>query len=155
MGTLIAGADTTAAYLQGASMYLLRHPSVLQRLVHELDFALPTYYADTLALLYFQAVVGEVTRLSPSVGLTFGRKVPQGRMELLPGVWVEGGYDVGINNWVVGRDWTLYGADAEEFRSEKWLREGGRSLGSGSLGLEGGRGCTVFFLIVEIDANRV
>lgn len=126
MGKLIAGADTTAAYIQGASMYLLRHPAVLNRLVNELDSAPPVSYADTLKLPYFQAVVKEVLRLSPSIGLIFARKVPEGGVEVLPGVWVEGGYEVGINNWVVGRDKTLYGEDAEEFRPERWLEGEGR-----------------------------
>lgn len=71
-------------------------------------------------------MVKEVLRLSPSIGLIFARKVPEGGVEVLPGVWVEGGYEVGINNWVVGRDKTLYGEDAEEFRPERWLEGEGR-----------------------------
>ncbi|KAH0604881.1 uncharacterized protein H6S33_006549 [Morchella sextelata] len=127
MGTLIAGADTTAASIQGASLYLLQNPPVLQRLIGELDQTNPVSYADTLPLEYFNAVLKETLRLSPSIGATFGRKVPVGGAEILPGIWVPGGFEVGINNWVVGRDKALYGDDAMEFRPERWLEKGNRA----------------------------
>lgn len=69
---------------------------------------------------YFGAVVKETL----SIGMVFTRS---GGAEVLPGVWVPGGYEVGISNWVVGRDRTLYSGGALEFRPERWLVDGDRA----------------------------
>lgn len=67
-----------------------------------------------------QAVIKEAMRLAPTNNLPLERIVP------LEGVTINGyrlpaGTNVGTSAYVVHRDQRIYGADAEEFRPERWL----------------------------------
>lgn len=51
------------------------------------------------------------------------REVPSPGATILGDEIVPEGTDVGVNNWVMGRNKMLYGEDAETFRPERWLDE--------------------------------
>ncbi|KAJ6255970.1 LOW QUALITY PROTEIN: Cytochrome P450 monooxygenase [Drechslerella dactyloides] len=110
---VFAGSDTT-------------HPNVMDKLRAELTAALqPTTtaippYSITNALPYLSAVIKESLRLHPAVGILLERLVPNGGATI-SGQFLPAGTIVGCNPWVVHRDTRVYGADADEFRPERWL----------------------------------
>jgi cytochrome P450 len=77
-------------------------------------------YNEAQNLPYFQACLKEAMRINPAVGLNITRKVPPGGAELgchkLPG-----DTEVAVNGWVLHRDTSVFGEDAEVFRPERWI----------------------------------
>ncbi|KAL2063471.1 hypothetical protein VTL71DRAFT_5276 [Oculimacula yallundae] len=71
-------------------------------------------------LPYLSACLSESQRLHPVVGMPLVRTVPEGGCEL-EGMFLPAGTTVGINPWVLARDKSLYGEDAEIWRPERWL----------------------------------
>lgn len=65
----MAGSETTASLLSGVIYYLLKNPSVLEKLVKEIRSAFPTEEAITIAsvssLKYESAVLQEGLRIFP------------------------------------------------------------------------------------------
>jgi cytochrome P450 len=59
-------------------------------------------------------------RCHPGVSFPFERVVPEGGATLC-GVHVEAGTVIGINPAVIHHDKSIFGADAAEFRAERWL----------------------------------
>lgn len=68
----------------------------------------------------------EAMRLHPGVQFPLERVLPAGGDELC-GVHLPGGTLVGVNAAVIHRDKSIFGDDADEFRPERWLSEGGNS----------------------------
>jgi cytochrome P450 len=132
IATLVAGGDTTAMSILGCVGFLLRSPRVYTKLRNEIDTAyteeqwpedrIPQYH-ELNKLPYLTAVINETLRFSPSVGAAFSRKTPEPGVEILPGHYIPGGTEVGVNNWIIGRNVELYGADAEEFLPERWFKD--------------------------------
>ena len=60
--------------------------------------------------------------MHPVVGHIFERIVPSTGLTLSSGVTLPPGTIVGINPWVLHRDTSIFGADADAFRPERWLR---------------------------------
>lgn len=58
--------------------------------------------------------------MHPAVGLILERYVPKGGV-MLAGHFFPEGTIVGINPWVTARDKGVYGADADQFRPERWI----------------------------------
>lgn len=126
-GNIFAGSDTTAASLRAIFYYLCRNPEAHQKLLDEIDQADrkgelsdPVTFAEAQNLKYFQAVIREALRMHPAVGLLLERVVPQGGADF-GGVSLPEGTVVGMNPWTASRDKSTYGADADEFRPERWL----------------------------------
>lgn len=107
--------------------FLLKHPSTYQKLVKELDSAQvpngPIPYAHTSELPYLNAVIREAIRLHPAVSMMLERVVPPGGLRLDDGRGIPAGTVVGINPWVVNRDFGVFGDDADSFRPERWLQD--------------------------------
>lgn len=40
---------------------------------------------------------------------------------MVDGVQITGGTTIGVNAWVMNRNEDIFGADVEEFRSERWI----------------------------------
>jgi cytochrome P450 len=135
MATLIAGGDSTAMTILGCLGFLLQSPAVLHKLREEFAHAKASgmvapqgpaevaKFADLQKLPYLSAVISETLRLTPAIGAAFWRRVPEGGCEVEPGVWVPGGAEIGVNNWIFGRNEEVYGEDAGQFRPERWLDE--------------------------------
>ena len=58
--------------------------------------------------------------MHPTVGSPFDRVVPKGGA-VLNGQFIPEGTDIGMTGWVIQRDKSVFGNDAEFFRPERWL----------------------------------
>ncbi|CAG8954438.1 hypothetical protein HYFRA_00006065 [Hymenoscyphus fraxineus] len=122
---MLAGADTTAISQKAIVYQVLKNPSVLAKLVTEIDAAnipFPATYATTQKLPYLQAVIKEALRIHPPVGQILERIVPAQGLGLPDGREIPSGTIVGMNPWVVTRNKEIYGEDVELFRPERWLK---------------------------------
>lgn len=145
-GAIFAGSDSTASTMQSFCWNVLSHKNVYDRLVAEI---LGANLSDMVGfeeaqrdLPYFQACLKEAMRLQPAVGLNITRKVPIGGAEI-DGKKIPGGTEVAVNGWVLHRDPSIWGNDADVFRPERWLdvnkerlREMDRSMFQVSIAVE-------------------
>lgn len=98
----IAGSESTATLLSGATFFILSHPQVYARLVGEIRGKYKSEQEITLAnsynLEYLEAVLSETLRLYPPVAITLPRCVPAGG-ETIDGYAVPEGTTVGVNHF--------------------------------------------------------
>ncbi|KAI0009688.1 cytochrome P450 [Xylariaceae sp. FL0662B] len=123
---LIAGADTTAIAIRAIFYYALKTPSVFKKLEDEIlvaDLGEVASYSTARALPYLEATVREAMRMHPSICMLMERYVPNSGLTLPDGSHVPAGTAVGINPYVLCRNRDVWGADADEFRPERWLRD--------------------------------
>jgi cytochrome P450 len=131
---VFAGSDTTAIALRSIIYNLIMHPKCYHKLQDEIDefkaqgkLSDPVQMKDANEMPYLQAVMKEAMRLHPSVGLIMERHVPKGGA-VIAGKFIPEGTIVGINPWVIHRDKSIYGDDAESFRPERWLEASSEQL---------------------------
>jgi hypothetical protein len=122
-----AGSDTTSITLSSVLYHLLKHPATYKRLQDEIDAGVaagaisdPITFKEAAQLPYLQAVIKEGLRLHSATGLPLSRVVPPFGVTLA-GKKFPAGSTVGINAWVAHRNASVYGADAETWRPERWL----------------------------------
>jgi cytochrome P450 len=126
MNFMIAGRDTTAQALSWTVYMLGQHPEVEREMVREIDSvckggkAIPSF-DDTKSMKYTQAVVKETLRLWPSVPKDMKQAVVE---DVLPdGTRVPAGAFVVYVPFAMGRDKEIWGADATEFKPERFVKE--------------------------------
>lgn len=128
---LIAGADTTAITMRALFYNVLRNPQIFARLQSEVRSNFepfqPAPHAKARALPYLDGVVRETLRYHPAVSMIMERIVPESGLTLPDGSVVPPGQMVGMNPYIVGRNKTIFGDDADEFKPERWLRREGES----------------------------
>ena len=128
---LIAGADTTAITLRALFYYSLKNPRVFSTLQSEIrsHFApfQPAPHAKARALPYLDAVVRETLRYHPAVSMIMERIVPASGLTLPDGSVVPAGTLVGMNPYIVGRNKSIFGEDADEFNPDRWLQKKGET----------------------------
>lgn len=78
------------------------------------------YSETTIKLPYVCAAIKEAMRLHPSVGLSMQRYAPEGGIELA-GKFIPAGWRIGMNPATFHYEKSVFGADADEFRPERWL----------------------------------
>ena len=107
--------------------HLLKNPKVYAELQREIDTATtegnlssPPKYSESIQLPLLCASIKEGMRLHPSTGLTMPRLAPKGGMTLCD-QYIPEGYSVGMNGAVVHYDKSVFGADADHFRPQRWL----------------------------------
>lgn len=127
---VIAGADTTTITMRALFYYCLKDQRVWKKLQDEVRTAnLPTNKPVPMAtarqLPYLEAVVNETLRFHPAVSMMMERIVPEGGLTLPDGSVVPGGSLVGMNPYIVGRNKGVFGADADDFRPDRWLQQQG------------------------------
>ncbi|OTB01036.1 hypothetical protein M426DRAFT_75440 [Hypoxylon sp. CI-4A] len=128
MNNMIAGADTTTNTIKSVLYHSLKHPHAWKKLSTEILAANlrgrtpPPAYKDVRVLPYVDAVVREALRLLPGVCMTLERHVPRGGYSFR-GTHLPEGVKVGVNPYITNRNAAVYGADAEHFRPERWLRD--------------------------------
>lgn len=120
---IVAGSETSATALCGATYLLLSNPSALARLASEVRSAFSSE-ADilpsaTASLPYLNAVVEEALRLSPPGPGTFPRRVPEGG-RVVCGGFVPGGVAVGVHQVATHRSPENF-REPLAFRPERWL----------------------------------
>jgi len=138
MTVVAAGSDTTAIALRSILYYIIRDPRVYQKLVEEIDtfaneskISDPITYAESLTMPYFRSCIKEALRLHSPVGYILPREVPKGGSTLAeryfpPGVRNPLSYSkiqtvVGVHAWTIHRDESVFGAEADKFKPERWL----------------------------------
>ncbi|KAB5576281.1 cytochrome protein [Coniochaeta sp. 2T2.1] len=142
MINLMAGADTTAITIRSAIYFCLKHPAVWNRLRAELAAAgirkssCPVQYRSCRHVAYLDAVVREALRMLPGVSLPLERYVPPGGFQLADGRFIPEGATVGINPYIIARNASVWGPDADQFRPERWLRDGAETDGAFRLRLQ-------------------
>ncbi|KAL7949968.1 cytochrome P450 [Trichoderma barbatum] len=125
--TLYAGFDTMGITLTATLCLIASTPGCQERIHAELDAvraqgqisSSPTF-EETKQLPYFQACISEAMRYHPTTGTTLPRVVPKGGAEI-DGYFLPEGTTVGISPWVLHRDKSIFGHDADEYRPERWL----------------------------------
>ncbi|KAJ3546966.1 hypothetical protein NM208_g1739 [Fusarium decemcellulare] len=128
MVNMIAGADTTAITIRSSLYFGLKHPRVWKRLTDEILAAgfhgrTPPSYKEVKALPYVDAVVREALRMLPGVSMTMERYVPREGFTLPNGDYLPEGTIVGMSPYILARNRSIYGEDAEFFRPDRWLRD--------------------------------
>ncbi|XP_048007490.1 cytochrome P450 4V2-like [Leguminivora glycinivorella] len=124
MVIVMAGTDTSAVGASFAAAMLARHPEVQNKLHHELDMIFGDSDRDLTVedlpkLQYLEAVVKETLRLYPPVPVT-AREVTD-NVTLPSGITLVNGLSVILNIWATHHNPSFWGADAEQFRPERFL----------------------------------
>ncbi|TVY36452.1 Pisatin demethylase [Lachnellula occidentalis] len=127
MNNLLAGSDTTGISLRAIFYYLIMNPRSFEKLVDEILLAdregrasKNITLAEATQMLYLQACIKEAMRLHPGVGFPLERHVPDEGLNI-GDVFLPKGTVVGMNAWVIHHDKDVFGADADDFRPERWL----------------------------------
>lgn len=122
-----AGSDSTASTMQSFFHLVLNTPGVYEKICAEVDEVQAAgklgdkiSFQEAQHLLYFQAALKEAMRMRPGVGLNITRHVPPHGAEI-DGKKYPGGMRVALNGWVLHRDRSVFGQDADDFRPERWL----------------------------------
>src|SRR5271163_2868671 len=113
--------------LRSIFYHILKNPQVYAKLQAEIDQAdaqgklspSPTF-SETHNLPYLVAVIREATRIHPSVQLCMPRIVPSSGATI-SGEYFPHGVVVGCNPFIIHRDTSIFGPDADTFRPERWL----------------------------------
>ncbi|KAL9083357.1 MAG: hypothetical protein Q9165_008557 [Trypethelium subeluteriae] len=124
---IVAGGETTAAFLSGITFYMVQHPEALYQVEKEVRDRFKTEDEITAAavweLPYFDACVKEGLRLCPAVPFGHPRVVPKGGDQVL-GLPLPGGTKLTLMAYA-----TYYSErnfkDAESFVPERWLEWNG------------------------------
>lgn len=118
-----AGSDTVAISLRTLFYYLLKNPSSMAKLLHEIDtfegLSNPVSWNDTKKMPYLNVCMKEALRINPAPAMLLERVIPKGGRDIC-GRFFEEGTIVGINPWVIQRDKVVFGDDAEQWRPERW-----------------------------------
>jgi cytochrome P450 len=124
---VIAGSDTTATAIRTTMLYLMTSPLAYDKLTREIRAAAaegrisqPITDAESRTLPYLQAVIREGLRIFPPVAGLMPTVVPPGG-DMIHGIAVPEGTDIGWTAFGVQHGKEVYGADAELFRPERWL----------------------------------
>jgi cytochrome P450 len=145
---LLAGRDTTASLLSFTYTLFIKHPEVYQKLRKIVLEEFGTYtnprnitFSSLKSCNYLQWVLNETLRLHPVVPLDGRRALKDTTLPVGGGVngdkpvYVRKGTQVDYSVYVIQRRKDLWGADADEFRPERW---DGRKSGFEYLPFNGG-----------------
>jgi cytochrome P450 len=120
-------------------LFLAQHPEAQDRLYREIQAAesealdgdidgdAPTAFACALKMPYLENLILEAYRSHSTFSLLIERVVSSKGMELPIGQYLPPGTFVGINSAAMNRRPDVYGADAESFNPERWVRAAGES----------------------------
>ncbi|KAF1963090.1 cytochrome P450 [Byssothecium circinans] len=138
---LAAGHETTSSALTWATHLLATHPQIQTRLRAEIYAAIPdltalsdpTFDLATLleSLPYLNAVCSEVLRLYPTIPVSARIAI---RDTFISNHFIPKGTLSFVTPWAVNRNPKLWGADAEDFKPERWIDENGRATMNGGAG---------------------
>ncbi|KAI1305687.1 cytochrome P450 [Xylaria venustula] len=122
---ILAGSETTATLLCGATYLLTTHPQVLGKLEQEVRSAFKNDSEITLTsvgnLSYMLACLNESLRQYPPVVTGLPRKAPKGG-DMVDGRFVPQDTIVSVFQWAVNHD-ERYWTEPEKFAPERWLND--------------------------------
>ncbi|MCJ1387611.1 hypothetical protein MMC18_000454 [Xylographa bjoerkii] len=120
---MIAGSDSIAASLAGATWYLLQNQDILEKLRREIDEFIQEHGEITIRqvdqLPYLAAVVNEVWRIYPAALAGQASIVPAGG-DTVSGYWIPGNTGVSMNQYAVYRS-SMNFAEPDTFVPTRWL----------------------------------
>ncbi|KAH7413772.1 cytochrome P450 monooxygenase-like protein [Phaeosphaeria sp. MPI-PUGE-AT-0046c] len=120
---ILAGSETSATLLSGAIYYLLKNPSWLKKLEHELRTAFANEteitFASTAQLKILNAVIQETFRLYPPVPGALPRVTPKGGA-LVAGTFIPGDITIGIPQYPASRSSHNF-TDPDKYAPERFL----------------------------------
>ncbi|CAI9260972.1 unnamed protein product [Lactuca saligna] len=132
---VIAGKDTSANTLTWFFYMLCKHPWIQEKVVDEVKMAIEADNHTSIdefgvkftelaldKMHYLHAALSETLRLYPAVPLN-GKRAEKD--DVLPdGFKIKKGDGVGYMAYPMGRMTYIWGEDAEEFRPERWIKNG-------------------------------
>ncbi|KAL4944606.1 hypothetical protein BDV06DRAFT_81820 [Aspergillus oleicola] len=119
---MMAGSETTATLLSGATFHLLKQRATYEKLVPEIRIRFSSMaeisFASVVSLPYLQRVLQEALRMYPPLPLGMPRVVPAG------GAVIDGGYvpektSVAVSSWSAYRSASNF-SKADTFLPERW-----------------------------------
>lgn len=133
---ITAGSDSTASALRITLHFISTSPPILARLLAEFEDAVASGKvtrpvikdSEARQLPYLQACIKEGLRVYPPVTGLLAKEVPA------DGAWIDvdgtkkfapPGTQIGWNTWGLTHDRSIFGADADIFRPERWLSRDG------------------------------
>ncbi|KAI0490527.1 putative cytochrome P450 monooxygenase [Xylaria cf. heliscus] len=120
---IIAGSETTATLLSGATYFLTSNPDVLKKLEREVRSAFKSDDEITLTsvgnLTYMLACLNESLRRYPPVAGNLPRVVPKGGV-MVDGKFVPEKSLISVYQWAVNHD-SHYWNEPYKFAPERWL----------------------------------
>lgn len=122
---LLVGSDSTSVALRPIIYYIAKDRHIQLRLQQELDAAVleyPVSWKASQSLPYLDAVIREASRFHPAGSILLERIVPPTGLELPSGQKIPAGTVVGMVGWTVHRNRQIFGADADVFNPDRWLR---------------------------------
>lgn len=128
---VLAASDTTGAALTAIITHVLKYPAVLRKLQDELDgsdLTYPVSYSKAQLLPYLDAIVKETLRYCPTIAVDLERKVGPSGLVLPTGEILPSGTIVGINQWPIHRNTSIFGDDADVYKPERWLQQANESV---------------------------
>lgn len=131
MTFLAAGHETTASSLTWAAYMLGKHLDVQKRLraeIHEHISSLENNVDDTIIdnMPYLHAVCQEVLRVYAPVPVTLREAVVDTTIQ---GEFIPKGSVVMLAIWAINTNKELWGADADDFNPDRWMRPGQANSG--------------------------
>uniref|UniRef100_A0A0D9X3I9 Cytochrome P450 n=1 Tax=Leersia perrieri TaxID=77586 RepID=A0A0D9X3I9_9ORYZ len=127
INVFFGGTDTSYMVLEFMMAELMSNPQAMNKLQVELRSGIPgkreakeVVTEDDLSdMIYLRAVIKETLRLHPPAPLL----EPHLSMEKLEidGYIIPANISVIVNAWAIGRDETVWGKDAEEFKPERFI----------------------------------
>ena len=136
-----AGSGTVSTTLAAALYFLLKDPPVMKHLITELDEHFPPTgpdastprtqqwlaenivvpFAEAQKLPFLDAVIKEVFRLWPALGMQLMERVTPPEGAHILGEYIPGNTIVSCNSWILHRHKPTFGEDADKFRPSRWL----------------------------------
>ena len=132
IGSMLAGTTGPSATLKIVSEYLAIYPASQTKLYDELSRARSRSpskiaYAALKDLPYLDGVVREALRLAPHTLLRQERVAPARGLTLPDGTYLPAGTKVGTLGHVMTLVREVFGADADEYVPERWMRRNDES----------------------------
>ncbi|KAK3953247.1 cytochrome P450 [Pseudoneurospora amorphoporcata] len=122
---IIAGSETTATLLSGATYLLLKHPEAMKKLTEEVRSTFKSEEEITLSsvgsLEYMLACLNEAMRVYPPVPIGMPRVVPKGGAKVA-GTFVPEGTVVAVWQWATNHNEQHF-VEPFEFHPERWMHD--------------------------------
>ncbi|CAJ2509204.1 Uu.00g142300.m01.CDS01 [Anthostomella pinea] len=163
MANVGAGSDTVSCALQSFIYHAIRHPNAWSRMRQEIDEARSkegactdrvVTYADAQKLPYLQACIKEALRIFHPVPMGTARVVPKQGI-VIGGRALPAGTTVSLNTFSMNLSTDVWGADAKEFKPERWLKEDSAQLEKPFIPFSGGIGACVGQHLARIELSKI